>query len=90
MEVALHIYKESGDIHQVFPFGAARFQYGADIPEYAVALGFEVEAFELAMLIQFQSRNAVVLRIAGADAGKEHEIAHAACVRVKAHWLGRT
>ena len=68
VEVALHVYEEYCDVNEVFPFGAAGFEDGANVLEYAVALGFEVERLELTVFVQLEAWDAVVGGVAGAYA----------------------
>jgi hypothetical protein len=52
-----------------------------------MALRFKVKALELPVLVQLQPWNAIVLRIAWANSGKEKQIPYAASVWIKAHWF---
>lgn len=89
MEIALHVYKKDCDVDQFIPAAAAFFQYGFYIAEYAVALRFKIETYELPVLVQLQSRYFICMRVAWADTGKEQQVAGAAGMRIQAHRFRR-
>ena len=92
VEVPIHVHEEHGHVDELFPAAAAGLEDGFHVGEHAMHLCFKIKRLEVAVVVQLQSWDAAVVRIASGrarpDAAQEQEVADASGVGVQPDGLG--
>lgn len=80
VEITVHIDQENSDVYQIFPLASVGFEDGFDIAEYAVRLRGEIKGFEIAIVVQFETRHTAIICVAARKtrpySAQKQKIAH--------------
>ena len=67
-KISAHVHQKNGDVHEIFPLASVGFEDGFDIAEYAVRLRGEIKGFEIAIVVQFETRDTAIICVAARKA----------------------
>ena len=79
-KISAHVHQKNGDVYEIFPLAPVGFEDGFDIAEYAVRLRGEIKGFEIAIVVQFETRHTAIICVAARKArpysAQKQKIAH--------------
>jgi hypothetical protein len=87
-KVISHVGEVDGEVNQVLPLRAGRFQNKSHILKDRMTLFFDIILQNIFVAIEGHARDFLRSFLAGANPGKEKEVAHPARVRVRADRVG--
>ena len=67
-KVPVHVHQKNGDVHEVFPLASVGFENGFDIAENTVHLRGEIKGLEIAIVVQFETRDTAIICVAARKA----------------------